>query len=107
MKNALKFARKKAAGVLLISLLMSSAAMYCQSEGPIPVMTGSVGYFTKVTEGQKQITALNDQLGLKLVKTKGPRGFLVIDAIERPTPDGPFVLVHVPTRARGAGARGR
>jgi uncharacterized protein (TIGR03435 family) len=58
-------------------------------------------------ESTSVFTALNDQLGLKLVKTKGPRGFLVIDAIERPTPDGPFVLVHVPTRARGAGARGR
>jgi uncharacterized protein (TIGR03435 family) len=58
-------------------------------------------------ESTSVFTALNDQLGLKLVKTKGPRGFLVIDAIERPTPDGPFVLVHVPARARGAGARGR
>jgi uncharacterized protein (TIGR03435 family) len=32
--------------------------------------------------------ALDDQLGLKLTRTKGPRGFLVIDAVERPTPDG-------------------
>jgi uncharacterized protein (TIGR03435 family) len=58
-------------------------------------------------ESTSVVTALNDQLGLKLVKTKGPRGFLVIDAIERPTPDGPFVLVPPPSRARGAGARGR
>jgi uncharacterized protein (TIGR03435 family) len=54
-------------------------------------------------ESTSVFSALNDQLGLKLVKTKGPRGFLVIDAIERPTPDGPFVLVPVPSRARGAG----
>jgi uncharacterized protein (TIGR03435 family) len=33
--------------------------------------------------------AVEDQLGLKLEKTRGPRGFLVIDHIERPTPDGP------------------
>jgi bla regulator protein BlaR1 len=54
-------------------------------------------------ESTSVFTALNDQFGLKLVKTKGPRGFLVIDAIERPTPDGSSVLVHVPSRARGAG----
>lgn len=44
--------------------------------------------------------AVDEQLGLKLEKTKGPRGFIVIDAIERPTPDGP--LVYLPARARGA-----
>ncbi len=50
-------------------------------------------------------TALEEQLGLKLEKTKGPRGFIVIDAIERPTPDGPLVFVSAPSRARGAGDR--
>jgi len=35
-------------------------------------------------------TALEDQLGLKLEKVKAPRGFIVIDHIERPTPDRPF-----------------
>lgn len=54
MDNALQFARKKATGVLLFGLFMSSAVMYCQSDAPIPVVTGSVGYFTKVTEGQTQ-----------------------------------------------------
>jgi uncharacterized protein (TIGR03435 family) len=44
--------------------------------------------------------ALEEQLGLKLDKIKGPRGFIVIDAIERPTPDGP--LDDLPARARGA-----
>jgi hypothetical protein len=34
-------------------------------------------------------TALEQQLGLKLEKTKGPRGFIVIDHIEKPTPDEP------------------
>jgi uncharacterized protein (TIGR03435 family) len=32
-------------------------------------------------------TALEQQLGLKLEKTKAPRGFLVIDQIERPSPN--------------------
>ena len=44
--------------------------------------------------------AVEEQLGLKLEKTKGPRGFLVIDSIERPTPDD--VLAPMPSRARGA-----
>jgi uncharacterized protein (TIGR03435 family) len=34
-------------------------------------------------------TALQEQLGLKLEPTKAPRGYLVIDHIERPIPDGP------------------
>jgi uncharacterized protein (TIGR03435 family) len=33
-------------------------------------------------------TALEEQLGLKLTRTKAPRGFIVIDAIERPTGGG-------------------
>jgi uncharacterized protein (TIGR03435 family) len=32
-------------------------------------------------------TALEQQLGLKLVPIRGPRGFIVIDHVERPTPD--------------------
>jgi bla regulator protein BlaR1 len=32
-------------------------------------------------------TALEQQLGLKLESTRGPRGYLVIDHVERPTPD--------------------
>jgi uncharacterized protein (TIGR03435 family) len=43
------------------------------------------------------------EIGLTLDKAKGPRGFLVIDAIERPTPDGPFVFVPAPVRAQGSG----
>ncbi len=34
-------------------------------------------------------TALEDQLGLKLEKIKGPRGYIVIDRVERPAPDAP------------------
>ena len=43
------------------------------------------------------------ELGLTLEKIKGPRGFLVIDAIERPTPDGPVVFMPAPARAQGPG----
>jgi uncharacterized protein (TIGR03435 family) len=50
-------------------------------------------------------TALEQQLGLKIEKTRAPRGFIVIDAIERPTPDGPSAFAMAPARARGAGGR--
>lgn len=46
-------------------------------------------------------TTLEQQLGLKLERIKGPRGYLVIDHIERPIPDLP--LTTPPLRAMGAG----
>ena len=48
-------------------------------------------------------TTLEQQLGLKLERIKGPRGYLVIDHIERPIPDLP--LTTPPLRAMGAGGR--
>lgn len=42
-----------------------------------------------------------DAVGLKLEKVKAPRGFLVIDHIQRPTPDAPTPTP--PMRAAGAG----
>jgi uncharacterized protein (TIGR03435 family) len=49
------------------------------------------------------LTAALDAIGLKLEKTKAPRGYLVIDHIERPTPNGPEVNALPPARAKGAG----
>jgi uncharacterized protein (TIGR03435 family) len=48
------------------------------------------------------LNAALDSLGLTIEKVKGPRGYLVIDHIERPTPDGPAAE---PARAAGPGAR--
>jgi uncharacterized protein (TIGR03435 family) len=51
--------------------------------------------------------ALEEQLGLKLERIKGPRAYIVIDRIERPTPDAPSLIAAPPPRASGAGARAR
>jgi uncharacterized protein (TIGR03435 family) len=45
--------------------------------------------------------ALEEQLGLKLVKSRAPREFIVIDRVERPTPDGPQPMQPAPSRAKG------
>ena len=42
---------------------------------------------TTAPQAASIFTALEQQLGLKLEKTKAPRGFLVIDQIERPSPN--------------------
>jgi bla regulator protein blaR1 len=44
--------------------------------------------------------ALQEQLGLTLEKIKGPRGYIVIDHIEKPRPD---IATDRPARAHGAG----
>jgi len=53
--------------------------------------------------------ALEKQLGLKLESTRGPHGFLVIDHIERPSPNsGPAILeATTQGKASGAGRAGR
>ncbi|HEY2905171.1 MAG TPA: TIGR03435 family protein, partial [Vicinamibacterales bacterium] len=45
-------------------------------------------------------TALEQQLGVTLTPGKGPQGVLVIDHIERPSPDGPATVSQ---RAKGPG----
>ena len=53
--------------------------------------------------------ALEQQLGLKLEPTKGPQTTIVIDHVERPTPNSPAVAEILagkpPARATGAGTR--
>ena len=49
------------------------------------------------------INALRNQLGLELRESKGPRDVLVIDHVERPTPDAPSPEAHL---TRGSGEAG-
>lgn len=52
--------------------------------------------------GATVFTALEEQLGVKIEKISGRRGFIVIDHAERPSPDEP-----APMRAQGPGPLGR
>lgn len=58
---------------------------------------------TSVPRASSLFNALEEQLGLTLEKTRGPHGYLVIDHIERPTPDGPASVA--PARSQGPGVR--
>jgi hypothetical protein len=77
---------------------------------PVIDRTGLTGLFNFALEYEPDetspaapiVSAVQNQLGLKLERTKGPRGFLVIDQIERPAPNGPL-LVAPQGRAAGAG----
>ena len=53
------------------------------------------------------LTALDQQLGLKIESVKAPRGYLVIDHVERPTPDTFAPPAPPPARAMGPGVRTR
>jgi uncharacterized protein (TIGR03435 family) len=45
------------------------------------------GIATEIERGPSIFTALEEQLGLKLEKTRGPREFLVVDSVQRPDPN--------------------
>lgn len=54
-------------------------------------------------DGPTIFKALEQQLGLKLDLTKGAHGFLVIDHIERPTPNSGPGLLDLPAQSSSAG----
>ncbi len=88
---------------------------------PVVNKTGLAGLFTlrlthtfdradpddgpPVSHARVAAAELRAQLGLELEPSTGPRDFLVIDHVERPTPDGPAPAL--PTRAAGAGVERR
>jgi uncharacterized protein (TIGR03435 family) len=49
------------------------------------------------------MSALRNQLGLDIRESKGPVDFLVLDHVERPTPNSPAEAATPPVRALGAG----
>jgi len=57
------------------------------TEGLPGAPTGPPGVERPPSEGPSIFTAVQDQLGHKLESTKGPVDVLVIDHVERPTPD--------------------
>jgi uncharacterized protein (TIGR03435 family) len=52
-------------------------------------------------DGPTIFMALEQQLGLKLDSTKGPHGFLVIDHVERPSPNSGPAILQAPARTQG------
>jgi uncharacterized protein (TIGR03435 family) len=81
-------------GVTLAQLAVSLSR---QTDRPVLDRTGLTGSFdvdlkwsnqTKVTDdGPSFFTAVQEQLGLRLEAGRGPQEILVIDSVERPTPD--------------------
>jgi uncharacterized protein (TIGR03435 family) len=55
------------------------------THGEFPPGLPSPSPQTDVPAGPSVFTVLEERLGLKLISDKGPRGFLVIDSIQRPT----------------------
>lgn len=75
-----------------------------EPDRPVVNKTGITGLFTfrLVYEDRDSfITALKNQLGLELRPAKGPHRFLVIDHVERPTPNAASAIGNTPRRAGG------
>lgn len=53
-------------------------------------------------DGPTIFMALEQQLGVKLDPTKGPHGFLVIDHVERPSPNSGPAILDTSAQTRGA-----
>jgi uncharacterized protein (TIGR03435 family) len=76
-----------------------SAYLFRATDRPVADKTGLTGKFDVVLEFAPDetpesgassdiptlVTALQEQLGLKLVSARGPRDFIVIDHIDRPS----------------------
>lgn len=80
-----------------VTLAQLSASLSRQADRPVLDRTGLTGFFdvdlkwsnqAKATDdGPSFFTAVQEQLGLRLEAGRGPQEILVIDSVERPTPD--------------------
>jgi hypothetical protein len=62
-------------------------ALEPQLAGLTRVGVSVVSTFLQGTFRALQITAIEEQLGLKLVPARAPQDFIVVDRVERPSPD--------------------
>jgi len=71
---------------------------------PVVNKTGITGLqtfrFVQPRNAEDWAAAIKDQLGLELREARGPREFLILDSVERPSPDAAFIA---PARATGPG----
>ena len=80
-----------------VTLAQLATSLSTRTDRPVLDRTGLAGFFdvdlkwsnqTKATdEGPSLFTAVQEQLGLRLEAGRGPQEILVIDSVERPTPD--------------------
>lgn len=80
-----------------VTLAQLSGSLSRQADRPVLDRTGLTGFFdvdlkwsnqAKATDdGPSFFTAVQEQLGLRLEAGRGPQEMLVIDSVERPTPD--------------------
>ena len=71
---------------------------------PVVNKTGITGPFVfrlVIEEGDNFARVLKSQFGLDLRPANGPRRFLVIDHVERPTPNDASAISNTPRRAGG------
>jgi uncharacterized protein (TIGR03435 family) len=83
-----------------------AAGLLTGLDRPVVNKTGLTGLFAFrliYEDHDSFIPALKNQLGLELRPAKGPRRFLVIDHVERPTPNAASAIGNTPRRAGGAG----
>jgi uncharacterized protein (TIGR03435 family) len=73
---------------------------------PVVNKTGITGLFAFrliYEDSDDFVAGLKNQLGLELRAAKGPHRFLVIDHVERPTPNAASAIGNTPGRAAGTG----
>jgi len=77
------------------------------TRGPIQAPDSGASPEASAPAGPSILTALDQQLGLKLEKTRAPRDYFVIDHVQRPVPNEAFVNAAGPQQPSTAPAAAR